>query len=164
MQDEVASPFRKKRGTLVKLKTIDTDDSDEDRDQQDAFNKIQPLFTLIESSFDEKKQMFDDLKNSTHDERVKMFQNNELQDLRNNWLKSLELHIPEAMSIEQKYIDQFKTKNQDTMKDINAFILILSDWLNNVIDETKNSLPKPAGKKTDQQNEESNIKKRLSSL
>ena len=60
---EIQSPFRKKRGTLVKLKTVaDDDEEDAQIEKLEAeLAKIQPFFDKVMSAFEEKQNEFKDL-------------------------------------------------------------------------------------------------------
>lgn len=61
--EEIQSPWRKKRGTLVKLQTKDDDNEDAELEKLDeAHKKLKPIFEQVLKNFQQKQQDFEALK------------------------------------------------------------------------------------------------------
>jgi len=62
-QEEIASPWRKKRGTLVKLQVNDEDNEEAEFEKLDeAHKKLKPIFEKVLANFQQKQQDFEALK------------------------------------------------------------------------------------------------------
>jgi hypothetical protein len=136
--EEVPSPFRKKRGTLgVQLKTINDDDEEdlamEKMDKAHAL--LKPLFADVITNYKQRQNEFDQLKKLSSQELAKSKTHDDLFNLRQIWTTGLELRIPQNLEIEPNHLDDFKQKNNIQFKEIENFVNIVSDWLNEAIEE-----------------------------
>ena len=62
--------------------------------------------------------------------------------MRSQWISSLELNVPASLNIDAKYIAEYRSEKKDQFHEIDAFIQIVTDWLNDVLVEAKDNQPK----------------------
>lgn len=67
-QEEIMSPYKKKRGTLVKLKTIDSDSDDQQDTGLDLSIKKQTTI-MIEADYDILEQVFDKIQKNYNEKK-----------------------------------------------------------------------------------------------
>lgn len=121
---EVQSPFRKKRGTLVKLKVQEDDEEDLMIEKLEADQtKIQPFFEQVKTTF---VKIQDEYK-SLHEQNVQDISKNHtaasLKYLFIKWQHDLEMQIPEELDIDANSITDFNNKNSAFFKEIEMFVL-----------------------------------------
>ena len=135
---EVMSPFRKKRGTLIKLKVDEDDEEDAQLEKlEEAHRKIEPIYQQILLNFEIRQKHFEDLKKNDLSKKHSMYDSSELQTFREKYVSELELHIPESLGVDQYAINDFKLKRSEQLKKIETFIHIVSDWLIEAIEEVQ---------------------------
>jgi len=88
-QVEIMSPFRKRKGTLQKLKRPDSD-SDEggqssSKKPDHDFKDLQPVFDKIVLNLAQKHDEFDKLKSCSLAELTEMYKSEKLQNLSKEW-------------------------------------------------------------------------------
>lgn len=132
---EIESPFRKKKTGLQKLdfskdKLNSCEQVEESKEIQ---KKLDEQYQTIMKNFGKRKDEFEQLKLKSQSELYQMHQSGELQRMTKEWQKELELQLigDEHTSHENagQAITEFMQENNQSFKEIESFMHILNDWL-----------------------------------
>jgi len=105
---EIMSPFRKKKGTLQKLKV----DSDSEEQDETRFKDLLPALEKVTAQLKEKKSDFELLKAKTPEQLRTL----DLQKIARDWQANLELRLPET--VDEKVKLDFAAENKTELKEV----------------------------------------------
>lgn len=147
---EIDSPFRKKKGGLMKLKVNEDDAEDAYLEKLEADQKrIMPFFDQVVSNYEENQKVYKQLQALSLDQLRDKYSANELNELVQGWQKSMELRIPEEQGIEANSITDFNNKRSTTLKEIEKFIFDANEWVHEISDEMNQNQSKRAPARKD---------------
>lgn len=136
---EIESPMRKRKGALQKLKLDNDDDDVVAKDSN--FEGLEKAFQIVMTQLDTKKKEFETIKTKSLVELRDMDLDNVLKD----WQRDLEMKTDGATGEEQ--IVKFNAMKSAELKQVEEFVHIFSDWVEEKTTEIANAkLPPPEPK------------------
>lgn len=137
---EPDSPMRKKKMHLGQLSM-----KPEVCEAPKKFENLEKAFTKVWANYETNKKEFERFKSLSKNELLEL-RDSKLDTLEKEWQKQLEMHIPEGHPGQSEDLVEFNQLKSSELKEIEDFIHIFSSWVDETVHELEGQVHKPEKK------------------